>query len=293
MSPSPRVFLALTAALILATSVGHSAAPAAAPLRVVSFNVRNSGARDGDDAWSQRRDQFFDTLARLDPDLVGFQEVLADQHDAIVSRMSSHEFAGVARNDGKRAGEWALLGFRKSRFTEVAHGDFWLSESPEVAGSKSWDAALTRICSWARLRDKTNGREFVYANTHFDHKGVVARQEASKLIARRVAVIAAGTPALLTGDLNINEDNPAYAVLVRPEASDAIRWIDAFRTVHPQRLPDEASFHAFKGTVQGSRIDFIFHSEHFVARASEIIRTSRDGHFPSDHYPVSAIVEWR
>ena len=282
-------------ALLLSVSAATAAdsIPSAAPLRVVSFNVRNSNAKDGDDAWPKRTEMFFDTIKALAPDLIGFQEVLADQHDAIVAKMSGHAFAGVARNDGKRAGEWAMVGFRSARFSEIAHGDFWLSETPEVPGSKSWDAALTRICSWVRLRDKANGREFIYANTHFDHVGKIARQEASKLIARRVATIAAGAPALLTGDLNINEDNPAYAVLVRPEAPDAIRWIDAYREVHPQRAPDEASFHAFKGTVKGSRIDFIFHSAHFAAKSAEIDRTSRDGHFPSDHYPVWAVIAWK
>ncbi|MBI5766437.1 MAG: endonuclease/exonuclease/phosphatase family protein [Verrucomicrobia bacterium] len=277
-------------ALLLATVLPAADATA---LRVVSFNVRNSNAKDGEDAWPKRTDLFFDTIKTLDPDLIGFQEVLADQHDALVARMPGHTFAGVARNDGQRAGEWSCIAFRAARFTEIARGDFWLSETPEVPGSKSWDAALTRICSWVRLRDQRSGREFVYANTHFDHIGKVARYEASKLIARRVATLAAGAPALLTGDLNINEDNPAYAVLVRPESADAIRWIDAFRTVHPKRQPDEASFHGFKGTTQGSRIDFIFHSSHFVARASEIDRTVRNGRYPSDHYAVWAVIDWR
>jgi endonuclease/exonuclease/phosphatase family metal-dependent hydrolase len=281
--------------VLLASGAVHLAvaADAAAPLRVMSFNVRLSAARDGENAWPLRRDQLFAVIARFDPDLIGFQEVLADQHDAIVARLAEYGFAGVARNDGKRSGEWALVGFKKSRFTAGKQGDFWLSETPDVPGSKSWDAALTRICTWVRLTDRSIGRALVYANTHFDHVGKIARAEASKLIAQRVAFLAEGAPALLTGDLNITEDNPAYAVLVRPETPGAIRWIDSYREVHPVREADEASFHGFKGTVKGSRIDFIFHTEHFAARASEIDRSSRDGRFPSDHYPVTAILNWR
>ncbi|MSU24999.1 MAG: hypothetical protein EXS32_14420 [Opitutus sp.] len=174
----------------------------------------------------------FGTLKQLDPDLVGFQEVLADQHDAIVTQMP-----GDARNDGRRAGEWATVGYRTARLIELAHGDFRLSETSEVLGRKSWDSALTRIGAGVRLRGRTNGREFIYANTHFDHVGTVARQEASNLVARRVAVLAAGAPARLTGDLDLSEDTSACTVLVHPEAADAIRWIDAYRTVHPQRGP--------------------------------------------------------
>jgi endonuclease/exonuclease/phosphatase family metal-dependent hydrolase len=277
-------FLSLTTAVFSATP--------AEPLRVMSFNVRNSNAADGANAWPQRTALFFDTITAFGPDLIGFQEVLAVQHDALTSRLPDYAFVGVARDDGKRKGEWSLIGYRKTRFTAVAHGDFWLSETPEVIGSKSWDAAITRICSWVRLRETETGREFLFANTHFDHKGVVARQEASRLISTRLPLIAAGLPAILTGDLNINEDNPAYAVLTRPSAANAIRWIDAFRAVHPTRAPDELSFHAFKGGTTGSRIDFIFHTADFTATTAAIDRSSRDGRYPSDHYPVTAMLRF-
>lgn len=270
-----------------------AAALAAEPVRVMSFNVRNSNAQDGEDAWPKRTELFFATIAAFGPDLIGFQEVLAVQYDAIAARMPEYAFSGVARDDGKRKGEWSSIGYRKSRYTLVAEGNFWLSETPEVIGSKSWDAALTRICSWVRLREKATGREFVYANTHFDHKGVIARAEASRVISERVSVIAAGVPALLTGDLNINEDNPAYAVFVKPTVPGAIRWIDAFREVHPKRGPDESSFHAFRGGAKGSRIDFIFHTDHWTATEAAIDRTSKDGRYPSDHYPVTAVVRMK
>jgi len=255
-----------------------AAALAAEPVRVMSFNVRNSNAQDGADAWPKRTELFFATIAAFGPDLIGFQEVLANQHDAITARMPEYGFSGVARDDGKRKGEWSCIGYRKARYTLVAEGNFWLSETPEAVGSKSWDAALTRICSWVRLRETATGKEFVYANTHFDHVGKIARAEASRVISERVSVIAAGVPALLTGDLNINEDNPAYAVFVKPTVPGAIRWIDSFREVTPKRGPDEVSFHAFKGGTKGSRIDFIFHTDHWTATEAAIDRTSKDGH---------------
>lgn len=276
--------------ILLALAAGLRAAE---PVRVMSFNVRNSGAKDGEDAWPKRTELFFATIKAFGPDLIGFQEVLADQHDAIVARMPDYGFVGVARDDGARKGEWSNIGYRKSRFTAVDSGNFWLSETPEVIGSKSWDAALTRICTWVRLKETATGREFVYANTHFDHRGVVARKEASMLISKRLPTITNNLPALFTGDLNINEDNPAYTVLVKPEAPGAIRWIDAYRETHPKRAADELSFHAFKGGDKGSRIDFIFHTDHFVATEAAIDRTGKDGRYPSDHYPVTAVLKWK
>lgn len=261
------------------------------PLRVMSFNVRTSGAQDGPNNWANRRELFFETIARFRPTLIGFQEVRENQHDEIIAQMPDYAFSGVARDDGKRKGEWSLIGVRKDRFTVIKNGDFWLSETPTVAGSKSWDAALTRICSWVRLRDNRTGKELMFANTHFDHKGVQARQHASRVISVELPKIAGDLPAILTGDFNINEDNPAYGVLVRPDTPGAIRWIDAYRSVHPTRKPDEASFNGFKGVTVGSRIDFIFHTEHFKATEAAIDRfASPEGRYPSDHYPVIAVL---
>ena len=273
----------LAALAALGATKGATAASAAstpgAPIRVMSFNVRYATAPDGENAWDKRRDFFFETIERFQPDLIGFQEVLAIQYDAIAERLQSHAFSGVAREDGKRKGEFSSIGYRKDRFRVVAAGDFWLSEQPTVPGSKSWDAALPRLCSWVRLRETATRREFVYANTHFDHRGVVARREAARVLSERLGPIAAGVPAILTGDFNITEDNPAYVALVKPEKPEWIRWIDSYRTLHPRRQPDEASFNGFKGTVQGSRIDFIFHTAHFKATAAAIDRSSRDGVF--------------
>lgn len=290
-----RIVARLLFALLSVSSItGVSAAEnAVGDLRIISYNVRYSAANDGEDAWPKRIEFFFDTITAFSPDLIGFQEVLADQHDAIIARLGTHAFSGVARNDGKRAGEWSLVGYRKDRFTLLDSGTFWLSEQPEVPGSKSWDTALTRICSWVRLRDRTTGRDFVYANTHFDHRGTVARLEAAKLLSARLPKLAAGGPAILTGDFNVTEDTPPYGELVRPATPGAIRWIDAYRAVHPARLPDEASFHGFKGTVKGSRIDFVFHTEHFTPRSATIDRTSRAGRYPSDHYPVTTVLTLR
>jgi endonuclease/exonuclease/phosphatase family metal-dependent hydrolase len=295
---TPRVRLPLTRiVLLLAATLALSAAertvPAADTIRVMSYNVRTSGAKDGEDAWDKRIKFFLYPVEQFAPTLIGFQEVRENQYEEIKAQLKEYDFSGVARDDGKRQGEWSLIGFRKDRYTLVKAGDFWLSEQPEVPGSKSWDAALTRICSWARLRDKITGREIVYANTHFDHKGVVARREASRVLSLQLSKLAAGVPAILTGDLNVTEDNPAYAMLVRPDTAGAIRWIDSFREVHPQRSPEEASFHGFKGGVIGSRIDFVFHTDHLIALTSDIDRSARNGRFPSDHYPVMAVLKMK
>lgn len=270
-------------------------APAdAGELRVMSFNIRNSGAKDGANAWPLRREIFCSVVREFRPALAGFQEVLADQFDDLARALPEFAFAGVARDDGKRKGEWALIAYRKDRFTVVAEGNFWLSEQPEVPGSKGWDAAYTRICSWVRLKDRSTGRELLYANTHFDNKGKLARRNSSRLLSTRLQGLANDGPVILTGDFNASEDDPAVQLLMHPAAPDLISWTDSYREVHADRTADEASFHGFKGTVKGSRIDFILHSSQFVAVAADIDRSDAgSGHWPSDHFAVTAVLRFK
>jgi endonuclease/exonuclease/phosphatase family metal-dependent hydrolase len=232
---------------------------------------------------------FAQTIRDFDPDLLGTQEVLADQYDALAVMFPKYGVVGVARDDGNRAGEWSAIFYRKSRFEQVDSGNFWLSETPDEVGSRSWDAACTRICTWARLRDRASGREFLYANTHFDHKGDVARLESSKLIRKRLPELAKGSPVILMGDFNCIEDDEPYRVLRGAQGNNGIVLIDSNREVHPKREQNEASFHGFKGTVTGSRIDWILHTSQFKATAAEIVHT-KNGRYPSDHYPVTAIL---
>lgn len=266
-----------------------ASAPADATLRVMSFNARYGTAKDGENDWDKRLGVFFETIRNFGPDLIGFQEVLNFQREAIERQMTDYAFYGVGPEDGVLKGQMSLIGYRKDRFDLLKSGTFWLSETPDVP-SKSWDSAQMRICSWVRLHDKAAERDLLYANTHFDHRGVVARREASRVVLEKLTPLAAGGPAFLTGDFNSREDSPAYQNLVKPAAPGMMRWIDSYRTFHPERKPDESSMHAFTGRVQGSRIDFVFSTPDYIATAATIDHSARDGHYPSDHYPVSAVL---
>jgi endonuclease/exonuclease/phosphatase family metal-dependent hydrolase len=280
-----RTFLAITVAL----ATFANAEPLAS-LRVMTFNIRNSNAKDGDNHWQHRKELFAQTVRDFNPDLLGTQEVLADQYDALVTLFPEYNAVGVARDDGKRSGEWSAIFYRKSRFDQLDAGNFWLSETPDEVGSRSWDSACTRICTWARLRDKVSGKEFLYANTHWDHEGKVARLEAAKLIRKRLPLLAKGSPVILMGDFNCIEDDEPYRMLTNSVGQAGVPLVDSYRVVHPQRTPEEASFHGFKGKIAGSRIDWILHTPNFKATAAEIVRP-KSGRLPSDHYPVTAILE--
>lgn len=271
---------------------GSDATP---PLRVMSFNIRYGSANDGDNSWSLRRDLVLKTIRATQPDLLGMQEVLAVQGRFIQEGLPGYAFHGVGREDGREGGEFSPVMWRKDRFELVDSGHFWLSETPDEAGSKSWDSSLPRMVSWVALRDlRAGGREFVYANTHFDHRGPQARLESARLIQRRAAEVPYGMPIILTGDFNTTEADPPYAVLVKGSGEPGgVRFVDSYRAVHPERASDEASFNGWKPVVEGSRIDWVLFTGGFTAEKAEINRTHENGRMPSDHYPVDALLRWK
>lgn len=261
-------------------------------LRIVSFNIRCT-TNDGTNSWPLRRQVFFDEVNRMAPAIIGFQEVRPDQYQDIVERLKrDFDFVGVGRDDGKNAGERALVAYDKHRFKKIKTGNFWFSETPEVPGSKSWDAAITRVCTWVRLKDKATRREFLYVNTHFDHKGVVARENSSRMLVERLPDLAKGKPIILTGDFNLHEDSAAYTNLMNRKAGVKPWLLDSYRELHPTRSAEESTFNGFKGITRGSRIDFIFHTPELKPVSATIERVLPQGRHASDHYAITAVLEF-
>jgi len=258
--------------------------------RVVSFNIRCATADDAQNNWIHRRELFFRAIGRLDPDILGTQEAVASQADELRQRMPDYGFVGAGRDDGRRGGEFCPILYRRQRFALVDHGHFWLSHTPDVPGSIGWDAALTRLATWIRLRDRLHEEpELLVLNTHWDHVGQLARLESAKLIRRKLADLGGAStqlPGIIAGDFNVEEDSPAGRLL-------AEGLIDSYRAVHPEPKRDEATWHAFSGRTDGSRIDFIFHTPHFQTIDAGIDRWHENGRYPSDHYPVVATVKWK
>lgn len=289
------VMMSLTATLALANPATTPATrpatgPAGGVVRVMSFNVRNSGAKDGENRWANRRELLVGVIKAYDPDLLGLQEVLADQADYLRESLPAYGFAGTGRDDNARKGEFSPVMYRKERYELVESGQYWLSEKPDTVASKGWDAALPRIVTWARLKDRASGAVLLFSNTHWDHVGDKARVESAKLMRRRTVEAGDGVPAIIAGDFNSTEDQPQYDTLVNGSAGGA-KMTDAFRAVHPQAGEEEASFHGFKGKRAGKRIDWILASPGWKVLGAGIDRTEKAGRFPSDHFAVTAELE--
>lgn len=290
-------FAQLLPLFLTACILGHTAHARAAEtplLKVMSFNIRYGAADDGTNSWPQRKDLVLDTIKVFDPDLLGLQEVLGFQAEFLKTNLKGYAFHGVGREDGKEKGEYVPLMYKTSRFALEDSGHFWFSETPEIAGSKSWDSSLPRMLSWVMLRDLKNDRVIVFANVHFDHRGPQARLESAKLMrAKWEEFQNDNIPLIITGDFNTDEDKAPYAALVNAEGFTGTKLIDSYRVTHPERSADELSFGDWIGKREGTRIDWILHSPDLVTRSSVINYTQDNGRYPSDHYPVEAVLRYR
>jgi endonuclease/exonuclease/phosphatase family metal-dependent hydrolase len=281
--------LHLLAILTLALSLGAIAQPTTQPINVMSFNIRYGTAPDGDNHWDKRKTLLVATIRKNSPDLLGTQECIAEQFEFLKACFPEYTAIGAGRNDGKLDGEFSAIFIRSDRFEVLDSGTFWLSETPDKVGSIGWDASMTRVATWAKLRDRSSARDFIFLNTHFDHIGEKARTESARLIATFLKD-KHPLPAIVTGDFNAHDKSLAYQALVG-EKSPA-RLTDSYRALH-EDSPDEATFHAFSGVTKGERIDYVLCSDVFAPSAAAIERTHANRLFPSDHFPVTAEIIWR
>ena len=225
-------------------------------------------------------------------DVVGVQEALAHMLTDLDARLPGFARVGVGRTDGRTKGEFSAILYRTDRLALLDSGTFWLSPTPQTVGSKGWDAAIERVATWARFRDRLTGCRYLHLNTHFDHMGEQARQESARLIRRRLATLANGLPVVMTGDLNADPTSASYRILSRDTIADALPPLaDGFVVSRSGNYGPTSSWTAFRAIEPGRRIDYILVSAPVTVLSHGILPDSWDGRFPSDHLPVLASVE--
>lgn len=283
-----RTTRALGLLLAFSACAGLAQAPGPLPLTVMSFNVRYGTANDGANAWPARRDLLFDVVREQNADVVGLQEALAFQIDELLAAAPSYAAIGVGRDDAARKGEYAAILFRRDRLHVAASGTFWFSDTPDVIASKTWGNRITRICTWARFIDR-DGRAFWHYNVHLDHESQPSREKSVELLRARIdARPFPAEPVVVTGDFNVGESNPALPALMAGGA-----FVDTFRV----KFPGERKVGTFTGfnftQTEGEKIDYIFVQPAAAVLEAAIVRSSRAGRYPSDHFPVTARVVLR
>lgn len=269
----------------------------------MTFNIRFDTPDDGVNAWPNRREMANGVVREQAPDVVGIQEAMPNQlTDMAVPLKYAH--VGVPRADGREGGgELSAILFREERLEAKESGTFWLSPTPETPGSTGWGNHVPRICTWAHFVDREARRPFWVFNTHLDHESQPARAHGIELIVQRMRERSGSEPVFLMGDLNADETNAVVLYLkgLAARASEGTtpvpaspRFVDTYRT----RFPNEkqsGTFNFWRGETGGMKIDFIFAAAPPATEVLDaaILHTSREGRFPSDHYPVVAHVRVR
>lgn len=259
---------------------------------VLSFNIRYDTSKDGINQWNNRKEKVAQLITFHEADIIGLQEVLKSQLDDLENLLPSYTWIGVGRDDGKEAGEYSPILFQKNRFKLLKEGTFWLSETCDVAGSRGWDAACNRVVTWAYFKDKKQRKKFYFFNTHFDHRGVVARRESAQLILQKIQEIAGDNAFVLTGDFNGNPESEPYRILTNKE--DEVDLQDAYFRSQTGHYGQLGTFSGFKALTEDdqNRIDYIFVPKKIKVLKHAILTDSWGGLFPSDHFPVLAVLKW-
>lgn len=236
------------------SGVEHNHSRQPLPLRVMTFNIRCDNPDDGLNNWQYRKDAVAGIIKEYAVDLLGTQEVLANQLRDLKERLPRYAAVGAGRADGKEAGEYCAVFYRKDKFEAEKSGRFWLSETPEVAGSKGWDGACERIVTWTILREKQSNKRFFCINTHLDHVGETARRESVKLLLERAKTESGGLPVIITGDFNASPESE----VIRRVLADG-KFFDT-RLTAPSIPEISGTYHGFGKTPDEDRniIDYIF-----------------------------------
>ncbi len=282
----------LSLALVCSAPAAEDRSPGV--VRVMTYNIRYGTAQDGDNHWDRRKDFLVETILACDPDLLGTQETLSFQRDYLAAHLTGYDHLGAGREDGKEKGEMMALFYKRDRFEKLDGGHFWLSQSPDEVGSKSWDSSLPRMVTWVKLRDRqlpASAPPVLFLNTHFDHRGPTARLESARLLREKIAALGPDCAVIVTGDFNTGEGSPPYRALFEPVDDQPSPVVDSYRTAHPTREPNEGTFCNFQAVAaDGARIDWIGVSRDWQIQSVTIDRTARDGRTPSDHFAVIAVL---
>ena len=275
-------------------------------LKVMSFNVQTENGTSVD--FDLRAELLRDLMDQLQPDSIGMQEVTTGWIYRMDTFSFNASYAGVG--EGRTpGGEASSIYYRKDKFDLVDHGTFWLSETPDVAGSYLEASLYPRICTWAHLRDKVTGFEYIHVNTHLDHlggsDGRTLRTAQIRVILEYLKTLP-DVPMVMTGDFNqakTNGDDEIYAMYknvlgiskftasngekmtgnfadARAEAKDTVAsdawasmtayWQEGGEKYNPAKKP----------------IDYVFYTpEDFDAMVYRNIHYHRDGIYMSDHLP--------
>ena len=254
-------------------------------LNVMTFNIRYNTNNDSLNAWPYRKDNAASQIKFHNVHILGVQEALYEQVIDLSQSLSQYKYVGVGRDDGIIKGEYSAIFYDTAKLILLGSSTFWLSLTPEIPGSKSWDAAITRIVTWAKFTDIKRNRTFFVFNTHFDHIGKEARRESARLLKQKVKDIAGNNPVVITGDFNSKPSEEPIKIIT--ESNDKDKFIDTKAVSLTPHYGPQGTFNAFTSKeIDNDPIDFIFLKGKWKVLQHATLSQTWGGRFSSDHFPV-------
>jgi endonuclease/exonuclease/phosphatase family metal-dependent hydrolase len=252
-------------------------------LRVASFNVRTGYGRDGWNSWPLRAGACVSAVAGLDADVIGLQEVRLFQERRLARGLTGYAGVGAGRDDGRCRGERCTVAYRAARLRLEAWTVRWFSDTPRALGSRSWGNPIPRMVTLCRFQDRRGGDRFGVANAHWDGASAESRLRSAEAL---LVWLDPALPWLVVGDLNATAGSPAVARLLAGGLRDPLAGLG-------ERGPQAATHHAWDGSTEGTRIDFVLAGDRWDVLSAHIGHPRPNGRLPSDHWPVLADVALR
>lgn len=252
-------------------------------IKVMTFNVRQMDGEDGAQSWIHRKDVLVESIRSRHLDLLGTQEIFAEQTAYILAQIPNLKAFGRGRYGDERDKHNSIF-YNPNVFSLVDSGEIWISRTPDIPGSSDWGIPRPRMITWGLLSNKS-GQELFVLNTHFPYGGDAdeARRQTTRLILEKVETLSKDLPVLLTGDFNAAANQEIYRLLT-VDLRDA--WTEA-----SVRSGPEGTVHGF-GKFEGGRIDWILYRNMGPVLSIETVCDTAGGLYPSDHFPVSAELSW-
>ncbi|HIW74870.1 MAG TPA: endonuclease/exonuclease/phosphatase family protein [Firmicutes bacterium] len=262
-------------------------------IKIASFNLRRDSffaARSRVRRWEARRELVARMIRDSGAAIVGVQEMLPSMKEDILARLRDYSIFGSGRTKKRLSEHSAILlrgGKAKARFSDT----FWLSKHPEKSGSRAYFSMFPRICTVCEAYVEEWGRTVRVFNTHFDHICAPARTLSVRIILDYMHRLnkKEKLPTILMGDMNAHPDSKPIRILSENRHGYGdIRLTNIFSS--PQAGEARNTYHGFKGKWKGTPIDYIFVSEEFEVDKAYVDTSSVDGRYPSDHYPLVAVL---
>jgi len=252
-------------------------------ITVMTFNVQMTSEYVD----LNKREMVSDLIKFREVDIAGLQEYSFSELNNLAEILPDYSWIGAGTYDGETSGEFSSILYLTEKYELLEHSKFWLSENPDIPGSKSWLTEHVRMVLWSKFRDKLNDREFFVFNTHFDNGSSWARERSSALLLEKIEEIARREAVIITGDFNFEETSEAYKILVEGKLPSVKLFDTRYISAAPSFGPS-GTFNGYTNPAPENAIDYIFVNPFSKVLIHGVINDKPNEIFISDHYPVVA-----